>query len=287
LEDCLIYNYHKQNSDVAIQNFIKYIKLYGRCCFGKQYENYFNGQFKKISYEFLDKIIDVCWDGSWAGQMILSSFIHYPIFKYKVLPRLLKFFLRGKYHSKYTPKNVMYYSNPSIEYFSECVKEYINALCSVIDSNNKYAYLYFDQLVPPLNIERYLKYFDNLHVIAVDRDPRDLYLENLLNWQERWIPMDVNKFIVLYKKIREKLPCEKENTMVLRIQFEDAVYNYNDFSKTINTFLSLQESEHTYPKTMFNPDVSIKNTQLWKKQKVNADIVKKIEDNLGDYCYSY
>jgi hypothetical protein len=290
LEDCLVYNYHRQNSDIAIQNFIKYINLYGKCCFGKQYEKYFNGQFKKKSYEFLDKITDVCWDGSWGGQMILSSFIHYPIFKHKVLPRLLNFLLLGKHHSKYTPRDVMYYSNPSSEYFSECVKEYINKLCFIIDPKNKYTYLYFDQLVPSINIERYFKYFDSLHVIVVDRDPRDLYLDNLLNWQTSWIPSDLNKFIILYKKIRQKLPYEKENPNVLRIKFEDTVYKYNDFSKKINTFLSLKESEHKSPKTRFNPDVSVKNTQLWKTQKTTVDItkiVKTIEDNLGDYCYQF
>jgi hypothetical protein len=142
-------------------------------------------------------------------------------------------------------------------------------------------------LVPPTNINRYFRYFDDLHVIVVDRDPRDLYLDNLLNWHERWIPTDINKFITLYRKTREKLPYEKENPGILRIKFEDSIYKYDDFSKTINTFLSLRKSEHKCPKTIFNPDVSVKNTQLWKRQKVNTDIVKTIEDNLGDYCYHF
>jgi hypothetical protein len=193
----------------------------------------------------------------------------------------------GKYHARYLPKNIMFYSNPSLEYFSKCANEYITKLCSVIDPEKKYKYLYFDQLVPPTNINRYFRYFDDLRVVVVDRDPRDLYLDNLLNWHERWIPDDINKFITLYKKTREKLPYEEENPGILRIRFEDSIYKYDDFSKRINTFLSLQKSGHKCPKTIFNPDVSVKNTQLWKRQKVNTDIVKTIEDNLGDYCYQF
>jgi hypothetical protein len=288
LEDCLVHNYHRLNSDIAIHQFIKYIKLYGKTIFSKQYENYFKGQFKEVSLHFLNKLIDTQWKGSWGGQMMLSSFVSYPIFNYKVLPRILKLLFGNKhYHSKYAPQNNMYYSGPSPEYFSKCVKEYITDLCSVIDPGNRFRYLYFDQLLPPINIERYFKYFDDLHVIVVDRDPRDLYLDNLLNWQERWIPTDVNKFIVLYKKVRERIGVEKDNPNILRLKFEDTIYKYDDFTQKINCFLSLDESKHKAPKSKFNPDVSIKNTQLWKKKKIDSDILKAIENNLSDYCYSY
>ncbi|GHU17481.1 sulfotransferase family protein [Spirochaetia bacterium] len=288
LEDCLISNYHRLNSDIAIHNFIKYIHLYSKTIFSKQYEKYFNGQFKAISFRFLDKLIDVQWKGSWAGQMLLYPSIHYPLFMYKVLPRILKFISGNRsYHGRFIPKHNMYYAGPPPEYFTKCVKEYIADLCCVVDPENRFEYLYFDQLLPAINIERYFKFFDNLQVIVMDRDPRDLYIDNLLNWKCSWIPFDVDTFIVLYKKIREKANMEKNNPNILRLRFEDTIYRYDEFKKTINNFLELNEFEHKLAKSKFNPEISIKNTQLWKIVKIDSSIINKIENNLSDYCYPY
>jgi hypothetical protein len=46
--------------------------------------------------------------------------------------------------------------------------------------------------------------------------------------------------------------------------------NMTTSQKTINTFLSLRESDHKFQKTIFNPDVSVKNTKLWKRQIINT-----------------
>jgi hypothetical protein len=288
LEDCLVHNYHRLNSDIAVHNFIKYINLFSKTIFSKQYEKYFNGQFKDISFRFLNKLIDARWKGSWAGQMMIHPFVHYSVFKYKVLPRIIKL-LRGNkyYHGRYTPKNDMYYAGPTSEYFIRCVKEYIADLCHAVDPEHLFKYLYFDQLLPAINTERYFNYFDDLHVIVVDRDPRDLYIDNLVNWKDRWIPYDVDTFIVLYKKIREKAVLEKNNRNILRLRFEDTIYNYEDFKRTVNKFLALDMSDHKEPRSRFNPEVSIKNTQLWRTAKIDSLVVRKIENALGDYCYSY
>jgi hypothetical protein len=287
LEDCLVHNYNRLNSDIAVHLYKRYVNLYGSCLFGRQYEKYFNGQWKKISMRFLDRITDVTWTGSWAGQMLLSSSVHYPIFQFKVMPRILKLLTQNKYHAKFLPKNDMYYSSPTEEYFCQCVKEYIHELCAAVTADKAAQFLYFDQLLPSTNTERYLKYFDNIKIISVDRDPRDHYIDNLINWKERWIPADVDNYIIVYKKIREKLEAEKEHSSILRLRFEDAVYHYDDFKKTVNNFLSLNESNHTRPKSKFNPDISIKNTRLWETADVDSAIIKKIENSLSDYCYTY
>lgn len=75
-----------------------------------------------------------------------------------------------------------------------------------------------------------------MKAIVVDRDPRDYYLENVVRWGEGWVPKDVNKFVVLYRKQREQINREKDSENVLRIRFEDAIYHYDEFSKRVNHF---------------------------------------------------
>ena len=52
LEDTLVNSYHRLNSDIAIQNFINYVEWQAGDIFNKRYEQFFHGQFKKISYDF-------------------------------------------------------------------------------------------------------------------------------------------------------------------------------------------------------------------------------------------
>ncbi len=117
-----------------------------------------------------------------------------------------------------------------------------HSIVSLIDPSNKYDYIYFDQLLPPTGINRYFDYFEKMKAIVVDRDPRDYYLENVVRWGEGWVPKDVNKFVVLYRKQREQINREKDSENVLRIRFEDAIYHYDEFSKRVNHFLNLDEN---------------------------------------------
>jgi hypothetical protein len=287
LEDSLIRNHHRLNSDIAIQNFLKYVDYQSGDIFNRRYEKYFNNQFKKISYNFLDKLIEAQWDGYWDIYQVLSHPI-ITFFKYKVYPRFLKVLHGNKYYiARYVPRKKMYFSNPSEEYFMKCVQEYINDLCDVIDLNNEYNFLYFDQLLPPLNINRYFRYFNQLKVVVVDRDPRDYYIENYKKWKEGYIPQNIDQFIAVYKGIRKKIDQDESNDNILRIKFEDTIYNYAEFKSQINTFLDIKEEDHILPLSEFNPKKSIENTQLWKKYNIPPKIISKIEDELGIYCYHF
>ncbi len=287
LEDALVHNYHRLNSDIAIQNFIRYIEYQSGDFLNRRYEKFFGGKFRDISYRFLEKLIDVKWDGYWEEYQILEP-QWITIFKYKLYPRLLRL-LHGNRHyiARYVPRKPMYFSFPERDYFCRCVKDYINELCEVIDPQRKYKYIFFDQLMPPTNIQRYENYFDSLKVIVVDRDPRDYYIENVLRWGEGWVPADVDKYIQLYRGMREQLKFESASKHVLRLKFEDAIFHYPDFAQQVMNFLDLTESEHTLPLKYFNPSISQNNTQLWNKRKVDKTILSEIEKHLGEYCYDF
>ncbi len=287
LEDALVHNYHRLNSDIAIQNFIRYIEYQSGDFLNKRYEKFFEGKFREISHRFLEKLIDVKWNGYWEEYQILES-KWMTIFKYKLYPRLLRL-LHGNRHyiARYVPRKPMYFSFPDSDYFYRCVREYMNGLCEVVDPQKEYKYIFFDQLMPPSNIRRYENYCDLVKTIVVDRDPRDYYIENVLKWGEGWVPADVDKYVKLYRGMREQLRREKDSEHVLRLKFEDAIFNYSDFTKQVMDFLDLTEVEHTFPLKYFNPSISRTNTQLWKKRELDKTILSKIEKHLGEYCYDF
>lgn len=287
LEDALVHNYHRLNSDIAIQNFVRFIEYQSGDFLSKRYEKFFDGKFKAISYNFLNKIIDVQWKGYWEEYQILEPKWRV-IFKYKIYPRLLRLLEGNRFYiARYVLRKPMYFSSPDANYFCRCVREYMNDLCAVVDPERKYKYVYFDQLVPPSNIRRYENYCDSLKVIVVDRDPRDYYVENVLELGEGWVPAEVSKYVKLYRKMREQLKREADSENVLRLRFEDAIFRYSDFSKQVNTFLGLTEAEHVCSQKFFNPSVSCRNTRLWEKRHVDQRIITEIGDRLGDFCYDF
>lgn len=287
LEDCLVHSHHRLNSDVAIRLFKKYVDYQAGDLLAKRYNKVFKGEFKQISYNFINDLIEGQWKGHWEEDQVLS-----PKYKdwlyYKIWTRIKRIIeLNRNYIGKYYPTRDMYFANPSYEEFIVAVRKYLNNLFSVIDKDHKYDYLYFDQILPPDNLKRYFQYFDDIHVVVVDRDPRDYYIENVIKWGEKYLPHDIDTFIKVFKGLRKKLSEEEITNNVLRVKMEDTIYKYNEFSKKIDEFIGIAPGHHVSPKQYFDPAKSINNTQLWKKRHVDMDIIKRIEDELGEYCYDF
>lgn len=285
LEDSLVNNYHKQSSDGAIHQFLKLIDYYSGNIFAKKYNKWFGGKFKDISEEFVDELIDANWKG-WLETHAIEQSSLVRLICYQIIPRIKHFVYRGRI-AHYYPQDMIYFSSPNKEYFQYCVKLYLNKLFSVIDPNHEKEYLYFDQIVPPTNIERYLDYFDDIKVIVVDRDPRDLYIQNKFLTKESWIPNDVNTFIKVYRGQRRNIVKEPRNSNVMRINFEYAIYYYEDFENEIMAFLGLNKLQHINPKKSFNPMISIKNTKLWEKYDIDQRDLDRISEDLKEYCFQF
>lgn len=288
LEDALVHTPHRLNSDVAIQNYLRYVDRQCGTFLNRRYERFFNNQWRKISLDFLNKLIDAEWPGYWEQYQIMASSKFSAFVKYQLFPRICKL-IQGnrKYIAHYLPRREMYFASPSEEKFLKCVREYIDALCDTIDPASKYKYLFFDQLMPPANISHYERYFNSVKTIVVDRDPRDYYIENVLRWGEGWVPQDVEKFVTIYRKQRDQTARYTDSSNVLRIRFEDVIFHYDDFENKIRDFLKLTPEEHVSPKSMFNPEKSSNNTQLWKNRNVGNGIIKIIEELLPEYLYDF
>lgn len=287
LENALLNNYHRMNSDIAIRRFKKIIDYHSGNAVFKRYEKFFKGNFKRISYEYIDSLIDISWKGYWEHHAIETNGFN-RFFSYKIYPRIKRIF-KSKSEKGFVmqpPKKELYFSYP-VDRFYDATKKYTRQLCSVVDPEHKYDNLVFDQLVPPYNISRYLNYFDDLKVVVIDRDPRDLFVINETRWKESWIPShDVDKFIKWYKLLREPQKHELEDPKrILRLQFEDVVLNYEENLAKILNFLEVDPKHHIEKKTYFNPAVSINNMGLYKNYK-DMEKIKQIERELPEYCFT-
>jgi len=119
LEDCLVHSHHRLNSDIAIKLFKKTIDYHCGDMFNKRYENIFHGQFKKISYSFINRLVEVQWKGQWVAYKVLAHSQLVSNVKNKIYPRFKRFLGGNRHHiDKYVHRENMYFANPSNEYFS-------------------------------------------------------------------------------------------------------------------------------------------------------------------------
>lgn len=287
LEDALVRTPHRLNSDIAIQNFIRYVNQKSGNFLRPRYNAFFNNRWKEISMKYIGKLTDLSWPGYWEEYQITDPAIQ-AFLKYQLWPRVRRAFsFPKKYISHYLPVRTMYFSYPTEEKFLACTREYMRELCREIDPGHEFRYIMFDQLMPPADISRYERYMDSVKTIVVDRDPRDYYLENVLRWGERWVPRPVDEFVRLYRLHREQARRFTDSGNVLRIRFEDTILHYDDFERQMQQFLGLDPESHVTPRLRFDPSKSIRNTRLWEKRKIDPAVIHRIEDALPEFIYDY
>lgn len=279
LEFHLVENNHRLNSGYFLKKFKKKIDFLSGNRFFRRYEKYFNNKFKIYSYEYINNLTNLIWQGEWSQELTESPLFYVQ----RVLSKIFQLLTNNKEREiNILWKNKLYFSKPK-EKFYLYTKNYLDKLFSEI--NSKKEFILLDQLVPPTNINRYLKYFSFLKVIIVDRDPRDLYILEKLYWKDNVFPVkNVYDFIEWFKLTREG--TDYNNSNILKIKLEDLIFNYEETLKLINCFLNIGLENHQDKRKYFIPEKSIKNTRLWKKHTELIKDIKIIEDELGEYCYS-
>ena len=130
-------------------------------------------------------------------------------------------------------------------------------------------------------------FFDDPYAIVVDRDPRDVYLiaKRKALSLDRFMPSDdVDSFISYYRLLRKDMPYLEDNPRVLRIRFEDLVYEYDKTSALIDQFLGVKNLRK---KSVFVPERSAANTNVAYRYPEDYEDVKKIEQELSDYLFPF
>lgn len=287
LEYYLIENYNRHNSGHALKRFKRLVDFSSGIGFIKKYEKFFGGKFKQLSYDYIEKLTDYKFKGYWHEDLRDKGNFFY--FRKRLLNKIITTLKRSNrdYHINELPKEITLGVNLTEEEFIKYTKEYSHNLISCLNKENV-SNIVVDQLVPPNHIDKYVRYFDDLKVIVVERDPRDIYLLEKEMWKGTVVPHDVETFCKWWRATRAHRHYENLNTdYSILVQFEDLIYHYDETVKQIEKFLGLNKDNHSASKKLLEPNKSMKNTKLYeldKYKKYSKDIAF-IEHNLEEYLF--
>ncbi len=279
LEYNLIDNWNRLNQGFAIKRFEQFAMRYNH-----HYSLLFGDNWKYLTNKLVQELVDYTYPGYWHCDIsIFPIYKQYLYYLKRGFNRLLPQRYRKTPDYNYFPKATSYYSHPDRDTFYQIIKSFNERLfASISDADDNIMML--DQCIPTTNIKRYLNYFDNIKVILVDRDPRDVYIEEQ-HIDDHVLPSDPYIFMQIYKDMRKTREEELKNDSVLFIQFEDMIYRYNETTKKVIDFLELSDRDHVSPLQCFNPEKSKNNTKLWIRYPEHDKVLKMFDSELENYYY--
>lgn len=284
LESFLVKNWDVIRHNTAIHDFIWYCHVLNRkgSIFGRHGANLgekLNVDFIAETQAYISNLTKLNYNGSTT----VSNY------KLSSLAFLLKRINRKCGLQKSNKR--MYLSRPSQKIFLEETRKYLFNLFKNYAKNNRLRMIILDQAIPPSNIVKAMRYFDEIKLIIVDRDPRDIFVD-LVNKESLIGPELLNeegaveKYISWHKTLRSNssfLNNSEKDKNVLRLQFENLVMNYDQCIKEIESFLST-DMKQSGRQRFFKPEESRKNMGLWKNYP-HQEQMNQIYRELESSCF--
>lgn len=286
LEYNLIENNNRQNTSHAIKRYLRYARMLNGGPFRKGYRRYMGDAFWRETQAYVRNITELQCSAWWHGdQLERGAAFNFLDNAYGKLAK--RWNPSGRASLLKLTHEQAYYSAIDRETFYRYTREYVRKVAGSMAPEEP-EFLMVDQLVPPSGLSAYLNYFDDIRVIVVERDPRDLFiLENGYKWGV--IPyQNVEDFCKWYEITRRHRTTEVYDAgRVMLLQFEDLVYRYEETEKRLAAFVGLDESRHTAPKRFFDPAVSAKGTNLEQKRPEYRRQADYIRAHLPQYLYDF
>ena len=287
LEYNLIDNNNRHNTSNAIKRFLRYTKFLGANPTRKVYRRYMGDDFYKYTLEYVDKITELQTEAWWHYDRMERG----SVFDYidSAITKLGHYIFRTNFITLLKPLHEKaYYSAIDRETFYKYTREYTENVIGIMNKNHT-DFIMVDQLVPPSNLDRYLNYFNDVRVVVVERDPRDLFLVEHMEWKSGVVPAkSVEEFCKWYEITRRHRKTEIYNSdKVYFLQFEDLIYKYEATVEKLIQFVGIPPQNHVAPGTHLNPAVSVKNTNLKKNYPQCKEDIQYIEERLGEYLYEF
>lgn len=289
LEYNVVENNHRHNTSNAIKEYLKYIKTLNGMAYGNSYK-IFGNKLNEFTKDFVASITELGVNTWWHIDRVNRG----PLFiivdrLYSIIKRIIHGEINSEVkYSLLQGREPAYYTSIDEEIFLKCVKKYTDNLFSCVNKEKK-PYVLVDQLVPPSNTMRYTRYLNNIKVVVVDRDPRDIYILEKKVWKWGVIPCeDVRDYVEWFKITRKKATSIGDDPeKVLRIKFEDLIYKYDEERKKVLEFVGISLQSKFNQKSQFNPDISINNTAVYKDYPEEIENIKYIEHSLPEYLYNF
>lgn len=286
LEYNIVENRHRHNSSDAIKRYLRYLKMEKTMGYGGY--DIFGSNLEILTQEYVNNITELKTHTWWNKDRTDKGRVFLFIDRiYSFCKRLCNRDLKSeKRYSLLVGREWGYYTSISVEDFLYHTRNYIERLLKCVIPQNM-SYIMVDQMVPPTNVSRYIRYFNDVRVVVVDRDPRDIYLLEKVRWQWGVIPVATPEEFVTWFKITRNNTDKEDQSKVYRLRFEDFIYDYDRVKRELISFVGISEHSHSKPKTHFNPAISINNTNLKKKISGYENDIAYIEENLKEYLYDF
>ena len=286
LEYHLVKNYSREiSSDAAIKRFLDASKFANVPFVKKLYMN--PKKYKEDTNKFVQSITQASYVGmenyDYENCNEFNSFIRLFYKKFVI-----------KYYERLTNKQYKWWPMRKIrvsimpEHFYDNAKIYMHNI--IENGGGDFSKtIVLDQPFEGNNPTQSFPFFEDPYAIVVDRDPRDLYLASSYQWPDGMFMPRKNpeNFVKYYRRQRECIKYDEDNERVLRVNLEQMIFEYDKTLDLIVKFLGLKKENHTSKQKYFNPERSIKGTQLYKKILGHDDEIKYIENELKDFLSDF
>ena len=293
LENAIFGGFDPDKIDLAIKDFRwlckKYASKHGRFRkAGMSYNLYTENKFLDFVDQFIDEITSYKYPMSWHFYDFRKS---YPILMKDRFSDFMITSPKRKYKMANMPiNNHQVYTLAAQKLIDNILKTFLNTT-----NNPKKTTVLLSKALSSTSfkeLEQGLKYFKKSRVLLIDRDPRDIYMDLLLNGKQRYLSIDSNaidkaqSFINFFKIARANQKELLSSTNVIFVRFEDLVLDYEKTIYNLYKWLDIKSDRHNKKGTIFDPKISHSNVGQWKKLKgEELKSIKFIESQLGDFLY--
>lgn len=285
LEDKLLQGNNALRSDEAIKSFLIVMKSLhnnGRWWFGG-YKDRVTPEFMKYAEEFVDSILTCTFSGFWYEMEKVS--------RAQYIGTKLREMLGTPRHDIFSQK--LYAAFPTAELFYESASTFIEKVLQSVALTAGFRagqFLLLDQLLLPHNLAKASNYFPNndIRVLVISRDPRDVYIQNKYFWHASGcavpLPEEPKAFCEYYRKMRS---AEKKQIEIntLRLNFEDLVFDYKETLTKVLNFIEGDPGKHSKQYERFDPKKSIANVGIFASDEKYCEESNYIAEHLAEYLY--
>ena len=295
LEDKLLIGNSIHRSDEAMNAFYQAMKdlyennyqVFGN--YKKRYGKRFMDAFEKLIEDLTEYRIKGRWYYDNEMQFSIAHTAASTLRRICKQPVNANFFENISYRDKYSD-NITRYAFPTETDFYQKASAFIREFFSMAQGEGQ-GVLLLDHLILPHNafrLPRYLK-DDELKVIIVDRDPRDVYID-IRKRQKRYkgippVPVNPKDYVRFWRALRESERRFYLPEQVLRIKYEDLFFKYEETVALIERFCGFTSEQHKAPGQFFNPLMAEAFINQYKTDIKWEKSIRYIKDNLQEYLY--
>lgn len=291
LEYSLVTNWDIINSTAAISDFLEIMKKSARpkgllLPMGFGLKTKIASNIIELAEEYVNELTDFTYKTDYYHYKFKKSYFRYQFDRYRwAIERLSK----GKI--KLINRNIKtcYFAHPTQEQFNNATQLFFDKLFAAKVNENRSTHIVLDQAVSVNNPDVIHRYFKKAKLIVVDRDPRDMYCDDV-NWGDN---MDdhyqtkeaAERYVIRAKAMRTRI---KQNADILYVRFEDLIVNYESTKKRIIDYLNLREEDHVNKRKFLKPEVSVKNIGIWKDFYQNCkEAIDFLYESFPELCYDF